>query len=374
MLSVVLLLSAAIPAASRLERQSIVVPRLKLSVRVPSSGRWVPAFGSPKYFTDKYIPADKPGTVLKVPDFDALFDEICKVSPLAKQAFAEDDPGGIKAIDETADVYMWKVIDSNPNRLVSHIDKIDNFQDKGVPLLRCRSSLRGPTKKRAECFSELISTTSLRQKWDATNAFVDTIYSAADLQVVEDLQGGKYGKPSLFGIGYVRTKQSVVSPREQLTLCGLQNFPSGASVIWGVELEEDQNHLFPKNEPNRKPRSTSHLWSTTLIPTGEDTFDVEYILQLEVGGFPGWLTGPVVIETVKKMFRFAEGYFRSGLEGGELAKRLALFPDDNIEVVDSVEMVDAVEMADDSLEAGSVEFTERYENVLDAKQTLLMPP
>lgn len=319
------------------------------------------AFGNPKYFTNKYVPANKDGVKLKVPNFDVLFDEICKVSPLAKQAFEQENPGGIKAIGKGDDAYKWKLTSSNPNRLISHIDKIDNFQNHGVPLLRFRSTLHGPTKKRGECFSELVSVTSLRQKWDIGNAMVDTIYSAADLKEIETLQGSKYGVPSLFGIGYVKTKQSVVSPREQMTLCGLQNFPSGASITWGTELEDSENHLFP--EGKRVPRSTSHIFIATLIPVGEETFDVEYVIQLDVGGgFPGWLTGPAVAETIKKLFGFADGYFKSGsVEGGDLAKRLALFPDDEEEVADSGESLSESNNADES-------------DILDQKQTLLMPP
>ena len=151
------------------------------------------------------------------------------------------------------------------------------------------------------------------------------------MKEIDSYQANKYGETSLFGIGYVKSKQSVVSPREQLTMCGLQVFPSGASVLWGIELEEDQNHLFPVEQPRRQPRSTSHIFATTIIPTGDDTFDVEYVMQIEIGGFPGWLTGPIVIETVKKMFRFADGYFKGGLDGtGDLAKRLALFPDEDL--------------------------------------------
>ena len=45
--------------------------------------------------------------------------------------------------------------------------------------------------------------------------------------------------------------------------------------------------------------------------------------QIEIGGLPGWIHAPVVTEAVKKMFRFADGYCKSGLdEGGELAQRL----------------------------------------------------
>eukprot|EP00956_Cyclotella_meneghiniana_P043939 scaffold294832_cov76-Cyclotella_meneghiniana.AAC.1 len=161
----------------------------------------------------------------------------------------------------------------------------------------------------------------------------------------------------MFGIGYVKTKKSVVSPREQMTLCGVTNFQSGASIVYAVELEESSDNLLPKNQPKRVPRSTTHLFATTIIPTGEDTFDVEYVLQLEVGGFPGWLTGPVVIETVKKMFRFADNYFRSGLTSdGVLANKLALIPDEESNF----------EEAGDSNDSS--------EDVLEKKQTLLMTP
>ena len=92
-------------------------------------------------------------------------------------------------------------------------------------------------------------------------------------------------------------------PREQLTLCGLQTLPSGASILWGTKLEEDQDYLFPESQPRRVVRLTSHLFCS-------------------MGGLPGWLTSPAVVERIKKMFQFADGYFRSGFEeGGDLAER-----------------------------------------------------
>lgn len=67
------------------------IPPRRRSVYPSTSTKLITlAFGSPKYYTNKYIPADQPGVQLKVPNFDALFDEICKVSPLAKQALMED--------------------------------------------------------------------------------------------------------------------------------------------------------------------------------------------------------------------------------------------------------------------------------------------
>jgi len=140
---------------------------------------------------------------------------------LAKQAITEEHPKGIAGIDSADDVYKWKTTDSNPKRIISHIDKIDNFQGLSVPILRFRSSLHGPTNnfdRTAKLFSDLISTTELRTKHDIACASVDTIISAENMKEVEELQLHKYGEVELFGIGYTKTKQSIVSPREQLTL------------------------------------------------------------------------------------------------------------------------------------------------------------
>ena len=332
------------------------------------------AFGNPKYFTNRLIASDKPGVDLKVPDFPTLFDQICEVSPLAKQAFTDDNPGGFQAVKSSDDVHKWKVTDNTPKRLVSHVDKIDNFQNNGVPLLRLRSTLHGPAKKRGLCLSGLICEQDLRRRHDATCDIVDTIYSAASLDDVKELQANaRYGEPTLFGVGYTKTKKSVVSPREQLTLCGLQEFASGASVTWGVELEEDQNYLFPKDQPQRMPRTTTHLLVMTAIPRpGEenDAFDVEYLLQIEIGGFPAFLTGPVVVDSVKKMFRFADRYFRSGFhDGGDLSRRLALLPNDDESGGD--------ERANNSLKESpspSPDAVSAAHDILDKEQTLLMPP
>lgn len=292
-----------------------------ITVLLSSSAKRVAAFGDSKYFTPNRVNADTPGVQLKVPNFDVLFDQILKVSPLAKQAVFDSKPQGLGGIDKSSDEYKWKVTEHNPKRVVSEVAKIDNFQNKNVPLVRLRSSLKGPTYKAGFCFSELVSVAELRQAHDSTNAQVYQIQSAADLGEVQAFVPPQYGETVLFGVGYTKTKQSVVSPREQLTLCGLQEFPSGASILWGVELEEDQNNLMPENL--RTPRATSHLFSNTVIPTSENEFDAEYCLQIDLGGFPGWLTGPVVIDAVKKCFRYAEKYFGEGHEeSSQLAARL----------------------------------------------------
>ena len=116
----------------------------------------------------------------------------------------------------------------------------------------------------------------------------------------------------------------------------MQHFPSGAAIIWGVELAPPQNCLFPEGE-GKCPRTTSHLFSATLIPTGEGTFDVEYVLQIEIGSFPGWLTGPAVADAVKRMFAFADKGFK---EGGELTNRLKALEVSSKDIVTTGEKVE----------------------------------
>ena len=60
---------------------------------------------------------------LKVPFFDILFDQVCVVLPLARQAFEETAPGGFWAVEDAADVHRWEVVSDNPRRLVSRINK-----------------------------------------------------------------------------------------------------------------------------------------------------------------------------------------------------------------------------------------------------------
>ena len=96
----------------------------------------------------------------------------------------------------------------------------------------------------------------------------------------------------------------------------MHRFDSGATILWGTELEESQNHLLPDGQ--RHTRAKSHLFAATLAPTGPDSFDVEYLLQMEVGGgLPHFMTTPALTDTVKKMFEHAKTYFGGG-EGSEL--------------------------------------------------------
>ena len=156
-----------------------------------------------------------------------------------------------------------------------------------------------------------------RKRWDPQIKEVDEIYPIYDIEAANLAMGvGKYGDCTKLGIGYCETKSNiVVDGREQLTLCGIQDFASGATLIWGTEMEETHNHLFPDCE--RHTRAKSHLFCTTLVPTGPDTFDVEYVLQLEIGGnIPSFLTQPILVETVKSLFNHANKMY---LDDKELA-------------------------------------------------------
>jgi len=194
-----------------------------------------------------------------------------------------------------------KTVENRENRLVYHIEKIDNFQGLNAPLLRFRCSLIGPCLP--HIFAQFLTNKEFRSKWDESLADVYEKYPVADLDPVNIALGfGKYGLCSKIGVGYCTTKPSFgVDSREQLTMCGVQEFDNGSSIIWGTEMKPWHDHLLPDDE-KRRTRAKSHLFSTTLVPTGENTFDVEYVIQLEIGGsIPNWLTTPVVIDNVKNI-------------------------------------------------------------------------
>ena len=132
----------------------------------------------------------------------------------------------------------------------------------------------------------------------------------------------KYGYCSRLGVGHCITKSNLgIDAREQLTLCGINNMDNGACVVWGVEMEEWHDHLFPE-DTKRVTRAKSHIFSTTMVPTGVDTFDVEYVIQLEIGGkMPSWLTTPIVIDSVKRCFNCAQDFYNN--KNGQLDEYLA---------------------------------------------------
>lgn len=60
--------------------------------------------------------------------------------------------------------YKWKKIESNKKKTVHQVDKIDNFQNLGPPLLRWRASMEGPLH--GLLFANFIMDVEKRQKWD----------------------------------------------------------------------------------------------------------------------------------------------------------------------------------------------------------------
>ncbi|KAL7552531.1 hypothetical protein ACHAWF_016810 [Thalassiosira exigua] len=280
-------------------------------------------FGSPIFqetaTLQRLAPSKTEGVEIELPDFEEMFGRIQTVSPLAKLAIqggGSGEGGGFaKAEDDSG--LKWKKVESNKRKLVHQIDRIDNFQQLGPPLLRWRASMKGPCH--GLMFADFIMNADRRQSWDPQIENVCELYPINDLDAANIAMGfGKYGDCCKLGAGYTKTKAHPIgiSPREQLTLCGIQNFDDGSSLIWGTELEEWHNHLLPAGE--RLTRARSHLFSVALVPTGEDSFDAEYALQVDFGGsLPHWMTAPIVIDSVKSMFGVSQPFFDAG-EGGEL--------------------------------------------------------
>jgi len=283
----------------------------------------VESFSSPIFTPAVAIrtPSKTQGVEIELPNFDELFGRISQVSPLARMVLQQKE-GGFAAVDESQLIdKKWNTMeqDKQKKKPVHLVQKIDNFQNLGSPMLRFRSSLEGPCI--GERFANFIMNFEERKRWDKQIDAVDELYPIYDTDAANMVMGFKYGECSRLGVGYCATKPNfVVSGREQLTLCGIQDFDNGSCVIWGTEMEDRHNHLLP-NVPRRE-RARSHLFSTVIQPTGPNSFDVEYVLQLDCGGnIMPWMTTPVIVETVKSLFNHARKYFKGG-EGSELAKFL----------------------------------------------------
>lgn len=269
-------------------------------------------------------PSKTEGVEIELPDFDEFFGRIQAVSPLAKLVMerrGSGEGGGFAAVDDSESGLKWKKVERNKRKVVHAIDRIDNFQNLGPPLLRWRASLDGPCH--GLMMADFIMSVEKRQKWDPQIENVCELYPINDLDAANIAMGfGKYGDCQKLGVGYTLTKAHPIgiSPREQLTLCGIQNFDDGSSLIWGTELEDWHDHLLPAGE--RLTRARSHLFSIAVMPTGENSFDAEYSLHLDFGGnLPHWMTAPLVIDSVKQMFGVAQPFFNAG-EGSELDEYL----------------------------------------------------
>jgi hypothetical protein len=202
---------------------------------------------------------------------------------------------------------------------IIEVEKIDNFQGLGVPILRFRATLEGPCV--GECFANFIMNTEERKKWDSQIDHVYEAYPINDLDSANIAMGFKYGDCSRLGVGYCLTKPNLgIDAREQLIICGINDFSDGSCLIWGTEMESWHDHLLPTGK--RSTRAKSHIFSTTLVPRLDNSIDIEYVLQLEIGGkIPTWMTTPLVIDNVKKLFKCAQNFYLN--KDGELANFLA---------------------------------------------------
>jgi len=263
----------------------------------------------------------KDGIEIELPDFDEFFRGIEKVSPLAHLVMQNRD-GGFLALNEESTPnntdLKWKKVEARPKNVVYKIEKIDNFQNLNAPLLRFRSSLKGPLS--ANAFADFITTLHHRSRWDANIDNVQELYPVQDLNEINaEINNSKYGICTKLGVGYCLTKKNfVIDSREQLTMCGIQKFPStGAALVWGTEMVDRHNYLFPEGS-ERRTRARSHLFCAAIVPTAldDDSFDIEYVLQLDSGGnLPTILTTPAVIDAMKRMFKYAETFYAGGFDG-----------------------------------------------------------
>lgn len=261
----------------------------------------------------KKAPSKSEGVEIELPDFDELFGRIQQVSPLAKLVIEKSGsgPGGgfAKMENKHQPNINWKKVESNKRKIVHQIEKIDNFQNLGCPIIRMRSSIQGPCI--SKLFADIITTLEGRKKWDSQIDNVQEIYPIYDTDMANLAMGvGKYGDCCRMGVGFVELKSNIgVDPREQLTIAGVQEFENGSALLWATEMEEWNNHLFPPGP--RCTRAKTHLFSVAMIPTGPDSFDVEYILQFELGGkMPTFFSTPLLIETLKNMFNHAKSCFQ----------------------------------------------------------------
>lgn len=269
------------------------------------------------------VPTTTGGHDIELPDFDELFGRIKQVSPLAKKVLEGHSADHDSTSQETL---KWKTIESRPKQFLHTIDKVENYLGLGPPLLRFRATIEGPCL--GAPFADFIMSLEEREQWDDQISQVDELFPIDASSATQFLGEDKYGDCSQIGVGYCQTKSAFgISPREQLTVCGVQNFDDGSAVIWGTEMDTElHDHLLPQLPGTKRPtRAKSHIFCTTLSPSADDPenkFEVEYCLQMCTGGLPAFVTTPVIINTVKSLFRHAKTFYAGG-EGSELEAYLA---------------------------------------------------
>ena len=196
---------------------------------VPTSWRSLGAqcaFATPVFPKEQplTIPTNVTGVDLVLPDFDVLFSRIAEISPLAKQILEGSRMRGFSDLDMVPDSLQWKTVEKNTKRLVQEIDRIDNFEGHRTPLIRMRARLKGPEFERGKRFSSFLTDQDLRTKWDPNCALIHEMYLAEDIEDIDLVMGGSFGKCIRFGLGYCRTKQV----RRKELVCDIQG--AGMSI------------------------------------------------------------------------------------------------------------------------------------------------
>ena len=95
----------------------------------------------------------------------------------------------------------WKKYERKPRHTVFQIDKIDNFQGLGCPIVRWRSTIQGPCV--GVKFAEFIMNIEERAKWDPQILQVDEIYPIYDVDAANIAMGWKYGGKFALYLGII---------------------------------------------------------------------------------------------------------------------------------------------------------------------------
>mmetsp|Transcript_17194 Transcript_17194/g.35401 ORF Transcript_17194/g.35401 Transcript_17194/m.35401 type:complete len:355 (+) Transcript_17194:205-1269(+) len=255
---------------------------------------------------------------ISVPKSSSIMNEIKSVSPLATAVMTG------RKVERDMDDLKWTMIEDNRSRkrrLVDTIEKIDNFNGISTPLIRFRKTIESSAPYKPHFlthFASFLMDLEQRSKWDDTVKNVEEIYPLDLVSGNALFSSPEHGILTRLGIGHCTTKPAaggLVSPREQLTLCGMNSYDENGGIIWGFECPDFMDDLLPP-DLKRNTRARSHYFSTAVRPSSSCTgFDVEYIIQLEIGGrIPAWSTTPVVIQTIKQLFKHAAVYY--GPDGG----------------------------------------------------------
>ncbi|GMH58077.1 hypothetical protein TrRE_jg5146, partial [Triparma retinervis] len=148
--------------------------------------------------------------------------------------------------DKHDELEGWTMMEDNrgkKNKSFTTIEKIDKFNGIDTPLLRFRTTIKSGTYKQSfvQHFANLIMKKPQRSPWDPACESVSEVYPL-DLAVGNSLfsssSPSSCGVLTRLGVGHCTTKPAaggLVSPREQLTLCGINEFPTGGGVVWGYE-------------------------------------------------------------------------------------------------------------------------------------------